>query len=271
MRRTTAPEHGRSCHVIVNEVTMRLLLIFAAVLLLAAGCANTRTDGPELAPSRQAHLGGNTGWSVPPGQREARDPQAGDKASAAVRDTLDEAARAEEERRQREEAAREARERLHAGAQPELDSRATPPQERVPPLVPAFPARIEEDRVSTLRTVHFGFDKDDLTPAARALLDENARWLKANPEVAVRIGGHTDARGTPEYNLALGERRAKRVRNYLIEQGVPADNLVTVSYGEEMPIAQGENEGAWAQNRRAEFVRADGRQNYGAANRPSSG
>jgi peptidoglycan-associated lipoprotein len=141
----------------------------------------------------------------------------------------------------------------------------------VKPLVPAFPARMQEAQVSGLQTVHFGFDDWNLTAEAKALLDANARWLKANPQVSVKIGGHCDERGSPEYNLALGERRANRVREYLISQGVPADNMIAVSYGEEMPIDPGHNPAAWAKNRRAEFNRTDGRRVSGdQAQTPSS-
>lgn len=239
---------------------MRLFLISLAVLLLlAAGCAGSRPADPEVAPSRQASLTDpDTGWSVPPGQTHVSDPQpqasAGEPQTAA-QEQPDEAAIAAAERRERKEAAREARERLQREREQQRQQRKT-----VQPLVPAFPARVQEDRVLTLRTVHFGFDQWDLTPEARAALNSNAAWLKANPEVVVRVEGHADERGTAEYNLALGERRAKRVREYLIERGVPADNLITVSYGEEMPMDDGANEQAWALNRRAEFSRAEGRQ-----------
>ena len=83
---------------------------------------------------------------------------------------------------------------------------------------------------------------------------EARRWLLANPNVRASIEGHCDERGTREYNLALGERRANAARDFLIQQGVPAARLLTVSWGKERPIAQGSNEEAWAQNRRAVTV-----------------
>lgn len=102
--------------------------------------------------------------------------------------------------------------------------------------------------------VHFGFDKYNLTSEARYVLQKQAAWLKANPSVRVTIEGHTDERGTREYNLALGERRANAVRDYLVAQGISPDRMDVVSYGKERPVALGSNEQAWAQNRRAVTV-----------------
>lgn len=254
---------------------MRLFLILlTAAALLAAGCAGNRPGAPGIAPSQQASLSdGSTGWSVPPGAKPGDTAASEAPADAAAQAPADEAALAAADRRQREEAARRAREKLDEG-QPPAETPPATTQRREPlvkPIVPAFPARVSEDRVATLRTVHFAFDKWDLTAEAKALLDENARWLKANPEVVVRVEGHADERGTPEYNLALGERRATRVRNYLIEQGVPADNLLTSSYGEEMPIDPGHSETAWSVNRRAEFSKGEARQVSDTAGRTPSG
>ena len=103
-----------------------------------------------------------------------------------------------------------------------------------------------------LKTVYFGYDKDDLTEAARATLRQNANWLKANPQWNVILEGHCDERGTIEYNLALGQRRANAVRSYLASLGVEAARVRTVSYGEERPVDHGHNEAAWAKNRRAD-------------------
>jgi peptidoglycan-associated lipoprotein len=104
-----------------------------------------------------------------------------------------------------------------------------------------------------LQTVMFDFDSSALRPDAMATLKDNAEKIKAVPGVIVQVAGHCDERGTQEYNLALGERRALAVRNYLIQLGVSGDRLVTISYGKEFPAVQGNNEAAWAQNRRAEF------------------
>lgn len=101
--------------------------------------------------------------------------------------------------------------------------------------------------------VYFDFDKAELKPEARAILDKKAAWLKAHPDYSVRIEGHCDERGTSEYNLALGERRANAAMKYLNALGVASGRISTVSYGEERPADPGHNEGAWAKNRRDEF------------------
>jgi peptidoglycan-associated lipoprotein len=103
-------------------------------------------------------------------------------------------------------------------------------------------------------TVYFGTDEFSLDQATQATLAAQARWLLANPNVRASIEGHCDERGTREYNQALGERRANAARDFLVSQGVPAARLVTTSWGKERPVAQGSNEEAWAQNRRAVTV-----------------
>jgi peptidoglycan-associated lipoprotein len=108
-------------------------------------------------------------------------------------------------------------------------------------------------RATLLAMVHFDFDQSDLRQEDRAILDAKVPILQANAGVALRISGHTDERGSDEYNLALGQRRAAAVRGYLVQRGVAESRIETISYGEERPIAQGSNESAWSQNRRAEF------------------
>ncbi len=102
--------------------------------------------------------------------------------------------------------------------------------------------------------VFFDLDKSDLTTEARTTAESVATWMNSYPAVAVTIEGHADERGTREYNLALGERRANSVRDYLVALGVIANRLSTVSYGKERPAVLGSNEDAWAQNRRGVFV-----------------
>ena len=97
--------------------------------------------------------------------------------------------------------------------------------------------------------VFFGYDKSDLTPSAQSTLDGQAVWLQKYPSVRVTVEGHCDERGTREYNLALGERRANAARNYLISLGISPGRLSTISFGKERPIVLGHNEAAWAQNR----------------------
>ena len=103
-------------------------------------------------------------------------------------------------------------------------------------------------------TVYFGTDKSDLDTASRATLAAQARWMLANPSVKGSIEGHADERGTREYNLALGERRANGAKNFLIASGVPAARLTVISWGKERPAAVGSDENAWAQNRRSVTV-----------------
>ena len=105
--------------------------------------------------------------------------------------------------------------------------------------------------------VFFDLDKSDLKPEARRTLERQAAWLKQYGNVAVTIEGHCDERGTREYNLALGERRANSAKNYLINSGIAAARVTTISYGKERPVALGSNEAAWSQNRRAVTVVAN--------------
>jgi len=101
--------------------------------------------------------------------------------------------------------------------------------------------------------IYFDFDKSELKPEAQDTLRLKANWLDKNPGFLVRIEGHCDERGTNEYNLALGERRASAARDFLVNMGVSADRIRTISYGEERPADPGHNEVAWARNRRDEF------------------
>lgn len=115
------------------------------------------------------------------------------------------------------------------------------------------PAPKEFVTVPELKTVYFAFDKADLRPEEAAQLDQNAEWLKGN-DVLVLIEGHADERGTNEYNLALGERRAKAIRDYLIGKGIVAERLNTVSYGEERPVCADKNEDCYKRNRRGDLL-----------------
>jgi peptidoglycan-associated lipoprotein len=107
---------------------------------------------------------------------------------------------------------------------------------------------------SLLNDIHFGFDRYDLTPKAREILSQNANLLLQHSRVKIQIEGHCDARGTIEYNLALGERRATTAKEYLVSLGVSPDRVSTISYGEEMPVDPRSNEEAWAKNRRGHFI-----------------
>lgn len=98
--------------------------------------------------------------------------------------------------------------------------------------------------------VFFGYDRYDVSPEGQRVLEMQAEWLKRYPNNNVTIKGHADERGTREYNLALGERRASAIKNYLVALGIPATRINTISYGKEQPAVMGSNEDAWAQNRR---------------------
>ena len=103
-------------------------------------------------------------------------------------------------------------------------------------------------------TIHFATDKSDVDVQSRSILAAQAKWMMANPSVRASLEGHADERGTREYNMALGERRANAARDFLVAQGVPSARLLVTSWGKEKPIAVGSDESAWAQNRRAVTV-----------------
>jgi peptidoglycan-associated lipoprotein len=104
------------------------------------------------------------------------------------------------------------------------------------------------------KDIHFDFDKYDIRREDEAILRENAAWLKKNPKMKIQIEGYCDERGTAEYNLALGERRANMTKKYLLSLGISSDRISTISYGEERPLDPGHNEEAWGKNRRAHTV-----------------
>lgn len=107
-----------------------------------------------------------------------------------------------------------------------------------------------------LQKVYFDYNSFALRPDAIKTLTENAEKIKQVPNVMIQIEGHCDERGTQEYNLALGEKRALAVRDYVIKLGISGDRMVTISYGKERPVAEGHDESAWKQNRRCEFNKA---------------
>lgn len=125
----------------------------------------------------------------------------------------------------------------------------------IPPQRPEDPSVIfwEQAPEGEVQRVHFDYDKSEITADIELILKANAEWMIANPGYFVWVEGHCDSRGSSEYNIALGERRALGVRNFLIGEDVDEARLYTISYGEEKPIAFGENEEAWAENRRTEF------------------
>jgi peptidoglycan-associated lipoprotein len=132
----------------------------------------------------------------------------------------------------------------------------TPPATAAPatPAPTARPAPKEFTAIPELKPIYFDFDRYDIRPADAKVLDANAQWLKSNAEQLVLIEGHCDERGTNEYNLALGERRAKSTMNYLVSQGVQASRITIISYGEERPVCSQKNEECWSKNRRSQFL-----------------
>jgi peptidoglycan-associated lipoprotein len=135
---------------------------------------------------------------------------------------------------------------------PEPMAPATP---AAPPSTPVEAARraIEAARAVLLQTIYYDYDSDELRSDARAVLDDKLRVLNANPGLRIRIEGHCDERGTDQYNLALGRRRADQAKRYLLDRGIDASRIETMSFGRERPAAMGSSEDAWAQNRRGEF------------------
>ncbi len=138
--------------------------------------------------------------------------------------------------------------------------------ERAGQRIAAEERRVREDSLATVREetnnvrdllarrVHFDFDRSSVRPDDAAILDEKLAVLQRNPDLRIQIAGHCDERGSDEYNLALGNRRALAAKRYLTDRGIAESRIMTSSMGEERPIAMGANEGAWAQNRRDEFT-----------------
>jgi peptidoglycan-associated lipoprotein len=148
---------------------------------------------------------------------------------------------------------------------PAVATRPPAPPEAVPDPVVVPPEPVREDSIasaslddlnrnSPIKPVFFEYDSSDITPEGKGILDGNAVALKKYSSWTITIEGHSDERGTAEYNLALGERRAVAARAYLVSLGIPAERLRTVSYGKEFPFEPGHDEAAWSKNRRAHFV-----------------
>jgi len=167
-----------------------------------------------------------------------------DSAAAAERARQDSAAaaQAERDRQARAEADRIARQR-------EADS------------IAALARGSEEVRNTLAAMIHFDLDKSNLRSDDMGMLDQKVAILQANPNLRIRIGGHCDERGSDEYNLALGNRRAQSAKQYLVSHGIDASRIETQSWGEERPLVNGHDESAWSQNRRDEFEVTSGGDN----------
>ena len=157
--------------------------------------------------------------------------------------------------RLREQAAKDQQEAQQAQVQPAQEPTPEPRAEEVKPAPAPTPAPEAADAGPIeFEDINFDFDRYDLKGRSRLILTQIACLLFDERELSLIIEGHCDERGSNEYNLALGERRAKAAKDYLIEMGVEPHRISTLSYGEEMPLALGHDEAAWAKNRRAHFV-----------------
>jgi len=168
-----------------------------------------------------------------------------------------EAARIEAERKAQEEKERETRKKAEERAKEESRLKEEAAKRELErslqaKTTPGIEGVVYES--SLLKPVHFDFDKYDIRPADAEILKANSAFLKKYPSVKIQIEGHCDERGTNEYNLALGERRANSTKKYLNSLGIAADRVSTISYGEEKPLDPAHNEDAWAKNRRANFL-----------------
>jgi peptidoglycan-associated lipoprotein len=131
---------------------------------------------------------------------------------------------------------------------------AAPPAAQPAPAAAPRPPVVEFAANPALRNIQFDFDRYDIRPVDAEILDENAKWLSGNPQYLLLIEGHCDDRGTPEYNLALGERRARATLDYLAAKGIQVNRMTIVSYGKERPLCQEQAEPCRAKNRRAQFL-----------------
>lgn len=133
--------------------------------------------------------------------------------------------------------------------EPQVEDK-TPPTDQKPPAT----TEVEEAVVPDFVTIYFDFDKYNLRSDAKRGLQTNVQVMKDNAKLRILIEGHCDERGTVEYNLALGEKRARSARDYMVSLGIDAARIEIISYGKERPVDPGHNETAWAKNRRAEFL-----------------
>ena len=134
-------------------------------------------------------------------------------------------------------------------------------QQRIADSLAALARAGDEVRATLATMIHFDYDRSNIRPDDMGALDQKVAILQANPDLRIRIGGHCDERGSDEYNLALGNRRAQAAKQYLVSHGVDANRIETQSWGEERPLIDGHDESAWSQNRRSEFEAIGGGEN----------
>jgi len=159
----------------------------------------------------------------------------------------DSAAQAEQARRDAEAAAQAERDRQ---AREEAERSAA---QKTRDSLAALASAGEEVKSMVAAMIHFDYDKSNVRPDDAGILDQKVAILQANPELRIRVGGHCDERGSDEYNLALGNRRAQAAKHYLVSHGIDASRIETQSWGEERALVDGHDEGSWSQNRRDEF------------------
>lgn len=212
---------------------IQLFIIFclaASLISIGSGCANSKRIKEEAAAA------------------EAAKRRAEEEAAAAKKKAEAEAAAAAAKKKAEEEAAA-------AAAKKRAEEEAAAAAARKKAEEEAAAKRLMEEQVSAFESekIYFDYDKADLKPEAQAVLQSKAKFLDANSSYSLTIEGNCDERGTNEYNLALGERRADAAKKYLASLGISEGRITTVSYGEEKPVATGKDESAWSQNRRDEF------------------
>ncbi|HJS42716.1 MAG TPA: peptidoglycan-associated lipoprotein Pal [Gemmatimonadales bacterium] len=134
-------------------------------------------------------------------------------------------------------------------------------QQRIADSLAALARAGDEVRAMLGTMIHFDYDRSNIRPDDMGALDQKVAIMQANPDLRIRIGGHCDERGSDEYNLALGNRRAQAAKQYLVSHGVDANRIETQSWGEERPLVDGHDESAWSQNRRSEFEAIGGGEN----------
>jgi len=243
----------------------RNLLLFAVILLaasLAAGCGVR-----QLTKSEMDRADGIAAKIAQAEKMDARDcaPKELAAAYAALDHARHEAAEHHEEAEKYFADAEKAADELLAKTRPCWEAKQpkpAPPPAPAPAPAPAPPPAPEPAPAPKPVTeapvgfgnIHFDFDKSFIRPDAKPILEQVAEYLKGHPDAKMQIEGHCDERGTSEYNMALGERRASAASKYLQNLGIAGSRLSTISYGEERPLDPGHNEDAWAKNRRAVFV-----------------
>jgi len=232
----------------VRKVGFSVLMILTMVLLASCGQdAKKAIDEAQLALNQAKDAGAPE--YAPDEYKSAENLLAKAKDEYKTRDYKPAQADALSSKEQAELAKKRALERKAEAAKPAEVTTAY----NVPSLAEQE-VPIKEQARAALKDINFEFDSSDLDDLAKQILVDNAKFLKDHPDLKIQIEGHCDERGSEEYNLALGERRAKAVRDYLVSLGIGPARLSIISYGETIPLDSGHSESAWAKNRRAHFA-----------------